>query len=116
VSEATDTAHQRVYDKLVTTARSRQLISYTELGKAADFDVSDAGQLDQLVKILERIAIADIRAARPLLVAVVIRADRGTPSKGFFDFAKQHGLMKREDEMSFFAKELQRVYGAWAVG
>jgi hypothetical protein len=104
---------QRVHDKLVATARGRQLITYTDLGKIADLDVSDRQQLDQLVKILDGIAIADIRAGRPLLVAVVIRADRGTPSKGFFDFAKQHGLMKREDEVGFFAKELQRVYDAW---
>ena len=67
------------------------------------------------MKILDRIATSDIRANRPLLVAVVIRADRGMPSKGFFEFAKQHGLMKRQDEMGFFANELGRVYAAWAV-
>ena len=109
-----DTTHERVYDKLVATARGRQLITYTDLGKTADLDVSDRQQLDQLVKILDRIAIADIKASRPLLVAVVVRADRGAPSKGFFDFAKQHGLMKRQDEVRFFSKELGRVYDAWA--
>jgi hypothetical protein len=108
-----EVTHERVYDKLVATARGRQLVTYTDLGKAADLDVSDRQQLDQLVKILDKIAIADLRANRPLLVTVVIRADRGTPSKGFFDFAKQHGLMKRQDEVGFFSQELARVYDAW---
>jgi hypothetical protein len=108
-----EVTHDRVYEKLVATARGRQLITYTDLGKTADIDVSDRQQLDQLVKILDKIAVADIKAGRPLLVTVVIRADRGTPSKGFFDFAKQHGLMKRQDEVGFFASELQRVYTAW---
>jgi len=111
----TDDGHERVYDRLVAAARARAVVTYTELGKSADLDVSDLAQLDRLVKILDRIAAADIRANRPLLVAVVIRADRGMPSKGFFDFARQHRLMKRQDEMGFFASELSRVYAAWAV-
>jgi hypothetical protein len=110
-----DVTHERVYDTLVATARERKLITYTELGQAADLDVSDSGQLDQLVRVLDGIALADIRANRPLLAAVVIRADRGTPSKGFFDFAKKHGLMKRQDDMGFFATELKRVYDAWVT-
>jgi hypothetical protein len=114
VIAVSDLTHDRVYEKLVATARGRQLVTYTDLGKAADLDVSDRQQLDHLVKILDRIAIADIKSGRPLLVAVVIRADRGTPSKGFFDFAKQHGLMKRQDEVGFFSNELGRVYDAWA--
>ena len=106
--------HQRVYEKLVATARGRQLITYSELGQAADLDVADRQQLDQLTKILDKIAIADIRAGRPLLAVVVVRADRGAPSKGLFDFAKKHALMKNQDEIGFFAKELARVYDAWA--
>ena len=53
-----------------------------------------------------------MRAKRPLLAAVVVRADTQMPSKGLFKFAKAHGLMKGSDEMGFWTAELRRVYEA----
>ncbi len=105
---------QAVHDKLVSVARAKGLVSYTELGHVADLDVADRAQLDQLVKILDEIALREVHAGRPLLPVVVIRADLQMPSKGLFKFAKKHGLMKDGDEIGFFSKELARVYAAWA--
>lgn len=106
--------NQAVYDKLVAVARQRSLVTYTELARVADLDVSADGGIKQLGSILDEIATYEIRAGRPLLPIVVIRADRGAPSKGLFDFARKHGLLKDKDELGYFAKELGRVYDSWA--
>jgi hypothetical protein len=106
--------NQAVYDKLVAVARQRSLVTYTDLARVADLEVSADGGIKQLGSILDEIALHEVKAGRPLLPVVVIRADRGTPSKGLFDFARKHGLLKDKDEMGFFAKELRRIYEAWA--
>lgn len=108
--------HQAVYDKLLSVAKARSQITYTELGNVADLDVSLAGQIDLLVQILDEIALHEIKAGRPLLPIVVMRADIQMPSKGLFKFAAKHGLLKDKDEMKFFAVELARVYEAWRGG
>ena len=105
--------NQLVYDKLVATARARSVVSYTEVAAAADLDVTLEGKIKDLGAVLDEIALNEIRAGRPLLPIVIVRPDRGVPSKGLFDFAKKHRLMKGNDEMAFFVSELQRVYGAW---
>lgn len=108
--------NQAVFDKLVATARAKSLVTYTDLGKVADLDVSESENVTDLGKILDEIAEADVKAGRPLLAAVVVRADTQVPSAGLFKFAKKHGLMKGNDTLGFWAAELRRVYEAWSVG
>jgi hypothetical protein len=103
-----------VYEKLKQVARDHKLITYTELGRAADLDVAHLPDLDKLVKLLTEIADHEVAQNRPLLVAVVIREDLGMPSKGLFQYARAKGLQgKKTDEVTFFAEELKRVYEAW---
>jgi len=105
--------NRAVYDRLVAVAKSRGLITYAELGRVADLDISYLPDLDTLVRILEEIALNEIEAGRPLLVVLVIREDINMPAKGLFRFAKRHGLQKGNDDVAFFTKELARVYQAW---
>lgn len=107
--------HQSIYDRLVAVARARKQITYADLGNVADVDVSQPGQLERLVRILDEIALQEIKAGRPLLPIVVMRADIQMPSKGLFKFAAKHGLMKGKDEMAFYAAELKRVYDLWSA-
>lgn len=106
--------NQRVYDKLIATARVRTLVTYTDLANIADVDLSGEQAITQLGKILDEIAIEDVKSGRPLLAAVVVRAEDRVPSKGLFKFAKKHGLMKDKDEIGFWSTELRRVYAAWS--
>ena len=105
--------NEGMYEKLKQVARDRSLVTYTELGKAGDLDVSIPAQMDQLVRDLDEIALHEIEAGRPLLPVVVIRADKQMPSGGLFKFAKKHGLMKDNDQVGFFSVELGRVYETW---
>ena len=103
-----------VRDTLIATARARSLITYTDLGKVADLDVSESEKVTDLGRLLDEIAIEDVKAGRPLLAAVVVRADSQMPSEGLFKFARKHGLMRGNDKMAFWAAELTRVYEAVA--
>lgn len=95
---------------LLATARARRLITYTELAAIADLDLKGEQAITQLGHLLDEIAMDDVRRKRPLLAAVVVRADTQMPSKGLFKFAKSHGLMRGNDEMGFWSFELKRVY------
>jgi hypothetical protein len=106
---------QSVFDKLTAVARAHGLVSYTELGRAADLDVADREQLDRLVRCLDEITLEDIQACRPLLACVVVRADTQMPSKGLFKFAKKHGAMRGQDEMGFWSTELGRLYAHYGA-
>ncbi|HYC77087.1 MAG TPA: hypothetical protein VEI02_05605 [Planctomycetota bacterium] len=106
--------NQAVYDKLIAVAKQRSLVTYADLARVADLDVAADGGVRHLGTILDEIALHEIRAGRPLLAVVVIRADRGVPSKGLFDFARKHGMLRGRDETGFFSDELRRVYEAWA--
>lgn len=105
--------NQSVFDKLVATARAGAVITYTDLARVADVEVGDEQGLTRLGQILDEIAMEDVTAGRPLLAAVVVRSDSGAPSSGFYKFAKKHRLMKGNDEVSFWAGELKKLYSLW---
>ena len=105
--------NEPVRNKLIATARARNLVAYTDLARVADLDLAGEQAIAQLGKLLDEIAIDDVKAGRPLLAAVVVRADTQMPSKGLFKFAKAHGLMTDKDDLEFWSKELARVYDAW---
>jgi hypothetical protein len=48
-----------------------------------------------------------------MLTAVVVHRDNNIPGKGFFELAKELGLQKGEDDLTFFAHELTRVHATW---
>ena len=73
--------HDAVRVRLIAAARAKSLITYTELGKVADLDVSESENMTDLGKILDEIAEAEVKVGRPLLAAVVVRADTQCPRR-----------------------------------
>jgi hypothetical protein len=102
-----------IYRKLIEVAQAGKLITYSELAGSAGLTVGDKGQMKQLSKALEQIALAEVAGGKPLLMVVVIREDTNMPGGGLFKFAKDHGLMGKMDELTFFTTELQKVYQIW---
>ena len=50
----------------------------------------------------------------PVLSAVVIQKDSHMPNKHFFEFCRDIGLLKGEDEDEFYIRELRKVHVFWA--
>lgn len=99
--------HPVIYEKLKQTAKSGKTIGY--------HDIAPGGMKQpELWKILGEICRHEHKAGRPLLSVIVVTAKSGMPGDGFWELARELGLMQEEeDKNSFFDKELKKVHEQW---
>lgn len=70
----------------------------------------------RLAALLREISTHEHRAGRPLLSALVVLQGRQRPGRGFFNLARELGVMGDTNHADFVAHELDRVYACWAPG
>ena len=111
-----DTRARTVREKLVEIAQRQETISYSAVASIADLHVRSR----TLFNILDDINRREHDAGRPLLTAVVVRKEEGTPGKGFFTFATRlghHRVGKNQgrslDRKLYWIRERDRVYAEW---
>ncbi len=109
---------QAVYERLVAVARAGGTTTYREVAALAGLDMSREEDRRRLAQLLRAISTAEHRRGRPLLSAVVVHRARHRPGAGFFDLARELGLLQdardREARERFFRAELARVHATWA--
>ena len=67
-----------------------------------------------LTSSLRAVSEAEHHQGRPLLSAVCVMAGVKRPGQGFFDLARQVGLMQSgQDNREFFETEVARVHAYW---
>ena len=117
--ESTEAVHPVIYEKLKEVAKSGKTEYYTPIGKLADLDMKNPGHRRKIGQILDAISRHEHKAGRPLLSVVVVgkatdKMPNKIPRKGFFDLARELGLIQAgDDEHSFFDEELKKVHTAW---
>jgi hypothetical protein len=90
--------------------------SYTNVGRLVGLDMELAPDRATISEMLDHISREEHSAGRPLLSAVVVHENDGIlsiPGRGFFDLARNLGLLQGRQAMSeviFLADELRRVY------
>jgi hypothetical protein len=104
-----------LHDYLVRVARRRELTTYRQLAATFDLDLSTSADRDRLAGALREVSVAEHRAGRPLLSAVVVLAGRKQPGAGFFDCARTVGVLTDETDEGFYEAELARVYREWST-
>jgi hypothetical protein len=107
------TAYVRLLGELVRAAEYRGLTTYHDL--AAIMGLTLMGELieNEISPILAEIVEEEVKAARPMLSAVVVGAS-GRPGAGFFEQARKLGrLAPGQDEAEFWGAEREAVYEAW---
>lgn len=66
-------------------------------------------------QLLGLVSQNELAQKRPMLSAIAVGVT-GTPGEGFFNWAKQLGIMKQEDENeTFLMKERDRIYEEWKI-
>lgn len=105
--------NQKIYDKLVETARAGTVTSYSEIAPLADLDLSDPADRNRVGELLGEISILEHQKGRPMLSSVVVHKDGNTPGVGFFTLAHELGLFTGGDRDEFYARELQRTLDYW---
>jgi len=111
--------NERVYDKLKEVAKRGTIpITYTELNDECNLGIKfegDAGR-KEIGIILGDISKREFQNNRPLISAVVVSKNSHPPkpSDGFYNLARELGLLKRgEKEEIFYSKELTKVFEYW---
>jgi len=106
--------NKRIYNKLIEVAKKGTVIYESDLAKVAAMNMSLPHERRELDRQLDEINSYEREQGHPVLSAVVIQKESHMPNIGFFEFCKDIGLLKNEDEDEFYIKELRKVYIYWA--
>jgi len=108
-----------VYDRLKVAARANTTVTYGEVAALAGLDMGRDDHRSQIATLLCDISESEHSQGRPMLSVVVVHGehseDAGMPGRGFFVLAKQLGVQRGEDNVTFFARELTRVQEEWST-
>jgi hypothetical protein len=110
--------NEAIYRKLVGIAKSEALITYGEVAELAGLDMGNPADRTEISGLLDEINKHEARYKRPMLSAVVVRADTQMPGPGFFVCAQDIGRLSTNDsieELAFWAKEVKVVHNYWAL-
>jgi len=107
-----------VYARLLEKARSKGLVFYQEVGSLVGLDMGSPDDRNRIADILDEIERCEDAEGRPMISALVVRADTDVPGAGFFKCARELGKLsgpdKEESRLAFWCDEVKRVYGYWA--
>jgi hypothetical protein len=110
--------NEAIYYKLVEVARAEGLISYGEVADLAGLDMGNPADRTEISWLLDEINKHEAQYERPMLSAVVVRADTQMPGQGFFVCARDIGRLPASDsieELAFWAKEVKVVHSYWVL-
>lgn len=96
-----------VYGKLVSVARSQNLISYDDLNKQLNLGLDFTRPPDRnlIGKWVGEISESEVKAGRHMLSALVGHKEGegvGDPGKGFYEFARELGVYTGSDDLGFW--------------
>lgn len=105
-----------IYERLKSAARAETTVRYAEIAHMAGLTTDTQPERNELGRILGSISQQEHSQGRPLLSVVVVSATDGVASRGFFNLARDLGLLSSTgemDELTFFANELKATFAYW---
>jgi hypothetical protein len=112
--EGTSAQREALRRRLTEIARERGTETYAAVGWPLGLAMRNPRHRGDLGALLDAIDREEHRRGRPLLAAVVVLAQTGRPSRGFFRNARDLGRPTGEDDAAFWAREVRRVHDHWA--
>lgn len=111
--------HKRIREVLISVARNKKTISYTELlnQSKVKLDMSIPYDRGQLGHLLGDISWNEVAEGRPMLSSVAIHAGDSIQGQGFFDLAEEIydiDLRSSDEQMVFGMDELNATYNYWS--
>ena len=114
-AEAWARAKGEVRATLVERARHRALITYSELARnVTGVELPTEGWSGHLFWLLGQIAMDEAQAGRPLLSALVVRKQEGTPGLGFFQAAGNAGIGDGTESEALWVQEFIKAHRYYA--
>jgi len=110
--------NQAVHNRLVRLARARRTVSFREIASLVGTDARSRTSQSRTSKVLSEISVYEHSHARPMLSALVLDREGGSPGPEFFVLARTLGRYSGEDEGSdrrFLAAEIKSVWDHWEI-
>lgn len=108
--------NQVVHNRLVRLARARRTASFREIASLAGTDARSRSSQIRTSKILSEISVYEHSHSRPMLSALVLDREGGSPGPEFYALARTLGRYSGESEGSdrkFLASEIKSVWDHW---
>jgi hypothetical protein len=107
-----------VHNRLVRLAQARRTVSFREIASLVGTDARSRVSQIRTSKVLSEISVYEHSHARPMLSALVLDREGGSPGREFFVLARTLGRYSGEDEGSdrrFLAAEIRSVWHQWEI-
>lgn len=105
-----------VYSALINAAQSRTTIGYQDVAAIMGLPLTGNHMARETGQMLGEISQNEYAQSRPMLSALVVRAD-GSLGPGFFNLARELGKLSvetKEGERGFWENERNAVYKTWS--
>ena len=109
-----NTHDESVMAHLQEVARNRQTTCYQPIADLVGLNLESALDRKRIGDVVGKLSEREHEHGRPMISAVVVRAEDSKPGSGFFKLARQLGLWTVGDEDTFYVQELKRVHDYWA--
>jgi len=106
--------NKKIYNKLIEVAKKYTVIYESDLAGEAGMNLSLPHERRELDRQLDEINSHERGQGHPVLSSVVIQKDSHMPGQHFFEFCRDIGLLKSEEEDEFYIREQSKVYVFWA--
>ena len=106
--------NKKIYNKLIEVAKKGTVVYENDIAKVASMNMSLPHEIREMDRQMDEINNCEREQGHPVLSAVVIQKDSHMPKKHFFEFCRDIGLLKNEDEDEFYIRELRNVHVFWA--
>ena len=101
--------------QLKAAAREGQILYYGELGRSLGLDMDDQLQRHHLATLLGEISKAEVVEGRPMLSCLVVQRDGGAPGPGFYNLARDLGVVEDgEDADAFAFRQMRATWAEWS--
>lgn len=104
-----------ILSELIRAARYRGTVTYQELAELIGLPTEGNYMGKELGKYLGAISAEELEHHRPMLSVLAVTTS-GMPGGGFFDLAKDRGMLSSDDataQHKFLDEERRRVYQFW---
>lgn len=106
----------RLYERLIESARSRTMLSYSEVGTPAELDMSLSYHRRLIGQMLGEISIRESRAGRPMLSSIVVHEGSITVGSGFYQLGQDMQQVQPDESDKDFAKrQQQETFEFWST-
>ncbi len=103
------------YSIMINVAQHHGFATYQEIAQAIGLPLKGNYMGNVLGEILGLISKNEIEQGRPMMSAIVIGVT-SKPGKGFYDWARDLGLLKEgDDRNAFWQKECEKIYKTWKI-